>query len=112
MFLYKVARGGAQKSFGIEVASIAGVDKDVIKRAKDVLVTLSETHELSGDLINKMSNNTEKETCVACEQISMFPEDEDFVKIKNILNGTDVNRCTPIEALTILSDLKKIISGK
>ncbi len=112
VFLYKVARGGAQKSFGIEVASIAGVDKDVIKRAKDVLATLSETHELSGDLINKMSNNTEKETCVACEQISMFPEDEDFVKIKNILNGTDVNRCTPIEALTILSDLKKIISGK
>lgn len=108
VFLYKIARGGANKSFGIEVAQIAGVKDDVIKRAKAILGTLSETHELSGDLKEKMSEGA-NETSVICNQISLFPEDENYVRIKKILNDTDVNRCTPIEALTILADLKKMI---
>ena len=108
VFLYKIARGGANKSFGIEVAQIAGVKEDVIKRAKSILSTLSETHELSGDLKEKMSAGA-NETSVICDQISLFPEDENYTRIKKILNDTDVNRCTPIEALTILADLKKMI---
>ena len=108
VFLYKIARGGANRSFGIEVAQIAGVKDEVIKRAKDILATLSETHELSGDLKEKMSSCAH-ETAVICDQISMFPEDETFTEIKRMLNGTDLNRCTPIEALTILSDMKKLL---
>ena len=108
VFLYKIARGGANKSFGIEVAEIAGINKSVINRAKDILQTLSQTHELSGDIKEKMSNNV-KETSVVCDQISLFPEDETFVEIKKILKDTDLNRCTPIEALTILADLKKLL---
>ena len=41
--------------------------------------------------------------------MSLFPEDERFSEIKGVLEGTDINRCTPIEAITILSDLKKIL---
>lgn len=108
VFLYKIARGGANRSFGIEVAQIAGIKEEVIKRAKDILKTLSETHELSGDLKEKMSDCVH-ETSVICDQISMFPEDETFIEIKKMLNGTDLNRCTPIEALTILSDMKKLL---
>ncbi len=108
VFLYKIARGGANRSFGIEVALLAGVKDEVIKRAKDILATLSETHELSGDLKEKMSSCA-RETAVICDQISMFPEDETFTEIKRMLKGTDLNRCTPIEALTILSDMKKLL---
>lgn len=108
VFLYKIARGGANRSFGIEVAQIAGIKEEVIKRAKDILATLSETHELSGDLKEKMSS-VPRETAVACDQLSLFPEDETFTEIKRMLKGTDINRCTPIEALTILSDMKKLI---
>ena len=108
VFLYKIVRGGANRSFGIEVAQIAGVKDEVIKRAKDILAKLSETHELSGDLREKMSSCV-TETSVACDQMSLFPEDETFVELKKMLWGVDVNRCTPIEALTILSDMKKLV---
>lgn len=109
VFLYKIVRGGANRSFGIEVAQIAGVKEEVIMRAKDILSKLSETHELSGDLKEKMSACI-TDSSVACDQLSLFPEDETFTEIKKILHDVDVNRCTPIEALTILSDLKKIVS--
>jgi len=110
VFLYKIARGGANKSFGIEVASIAGVSKTVTDRAKSILKQLSKTHELSGDLTEKLAAASEyNDVNVTSEQMSFFAEDSRFTEIKKILEGTDPNRCTPIEALTILNDLKKIL---
>ncbi|NCA92167.1 DNA mismatch repair protein MutS, partial [bacterium] len=108
-FLYKIARGGANKSFGIEVADIAGVKKSVIARAKDIMASLSDNHELSGGLKDKLSANTKSGEVIA-DQFSIFNEDPRFDAISKILKDTDINRCTPIEALTILSDLKKIIN--
>lgn len=108
-FLYKIARGSANKSFGIEVAEIAGIDKNVIMRAKDILSALSETHQLSGNLQEKLSQNP-SDTAVIGTQMTFFTEDTRLTEIKNILKELDVNRCTPIEALTILNDLKKIIT--
>jgi DNA mismatch repair protein MutS len=110
-FLYKIARGGANKSFGIEVAGIAGVNKEVITRAKSIMNTLSENHEVSGNLKEKMSMNP-TETAVATDQLSFFVEDDSFNEIKRILKDINVNRMTPIEALTILNDLKKITEKK
>ena len=99
-FLYKIARGGANRSFGIEVAALAGIDKSVINRAKDILKVLSESHEVSGDLMEKMSNASLENT-VSYDQMSFFQEDPKFVEIKKVLNGTDINKCTPIQAITI-----------
>ncbi len=110
-FLYKIARGGANRSFGIEVAALAGVPPRVVARAKDILNALSKTHELSGDLQDKMAQAT-VETAVLCDQMSFFPQDETFTEIKKILSETDPNRCTPMEALTILADLKKLSEKK
>ena len=107
-FLYKIARGGANKSFGIEVAEIAGINKSVIARARDILHALSQTHELSGDITEKMSSCI-TENSVISGQMSLLSEDDTFIEIKKILNATDLNRCTPIEALTILSDMKKLL---
>ena len=47
-----------------------------------------------------------------CDQLSLFPEDEEVTEIKKILKETDINRCTPMEALTILADMKKILENK
>ncbi len=109
-FLYKIARGGANRSFGIEVAALAGVPEQVVARAKDILSSLSENHELSGKLEDKIGGASD--TAVACDQLTLFPEDECFTELKKVLSDTDINRCTPIEALTILSDLKKILDKK
>ncbi len=109
-FLYKIARGGANRSFGIEVAGLAGVPRSVVDRAKDILSSLTQNHELSGKIEDKMGGGTD--TAVACDQLSLFPEDEKFTEIKKVLSETDINRCTPMEALTILADLKKVIEEK
>ena len=107
-FLYKIARGGANKSFGIEVAKIAGINDEVIDRSKDILSALSATHALNEDIGSVMSATAENSS-VQGKQMTFFAEDERFTKIKKVLDDTDVNRCTPIQALTILSDLKKLL---
>lgn len=107
-FLYKIARGGASKSFGIEVAELAGVKKEIISRAKAVMRSLEDTHELSGDLIDKLSQ-TPSETSVLGMQMGFFEEDKRLAAVERTLKDIDVNRCTPIEALTILSDIKKLL---
>lgn len=111
-FLYKIARGGANRSFGIEVAQIAGIGKDVTARAKVILSQLDDSHVLSGNVTDKLSAHAAESAPVIGDQLSLFPEDERFVELKRILDGTDVNRCTPIEALTILSDMKKVLEKK
>lgn len=110
-FLYKIARGGANKSFGIEVAEIAGVNREVTKRARNILAKLTDSQQTNGALRDRLSGGV-SDISVTGEQFTLFPEDERFTEIKKILNDTDVNRCTPIEALTILSDMKKIIGRK
>ncbi len=107
-FIYKISRGSANKSYGIEVAEIAGIKKEITQRAKDIMNVLSETHTLSGSLREKLTEQSTN-TSIPASQIGLFEEDPVFLEIKNILEQLNINRCTPIEALTILSDLKKII---
>ena len=111
-FLYKIARGGANRSFGIEVAEIAGVSKEITARAKSILNKLDDDHALSGNVADKLSSVSSPESPVGADQLTFFPEDDRFTELKNILNGTDLNRCTPIEALTILNDMKKLLEKK
>ncbi len=108
-FLYKIARGGASKSFGIEVAELAGVKKEIINRAKAIMKSLEKSHDLSGGLADKLSSNT-GEYSVLSSQLDMFEEDPTIKAIERMLNDVDINRITPIEALTILSDIKKMLN--
>ena len=101
IFLHKIARGGASQSFGIEVASLAGVSKPVIAHAKRIMKSLEEdaknrdTNEML--LASAKKNRT--------EQVSLF--DNRASKVEEQIRATDVNNLTPMQALTILSDLKK-----
>lgn len=110
-FIYKISRGSANRSYGIEVAGIAGIKKEITQRARDIMNVLSETHQLSGNLQEKLSENP-TQTSLTAGQMSFFEEDTDFIEIKKILKELNVNRCSPIEALTILNDLKKIIEKR
>jgi DNA mismatch repair protein MutS len=89
-----IAKGTGDKSYGIQVAKMAGLPKEVIERAKEVLFShLSEK--------KKTNKNIPK---LNFDQINFFSEkDNNLVKkIKNI----DINDITPIEALLILKNLK------
>lgn len=101
VFLHKIVRGGASQSFGIEVASLAGVNKTVIDHAKSIMHSLEEDSKNRDT--NEMLLSSAKKNITA--QVSLFDSGES--KIERQIRDTDVDNLTPLQALTILSDLKK-----
>lgn len=92
IFLRKVVRGSADKSFGIEVASLSGIYPEIIKRAKNILASL-EKNAIKLDL-----KIVEKH-----EVLSNDEKDNIINSIKNI----DVNTLSPMEAFEYLVDINK-----
>ncbi len=93
-FLRKIVRGATDDSYGIEVAKLAGVPNEVIRRAKEVLSQL--TAENAHPAEYKGRDNT--------ITFDDYKADEVREKLLNL----DLNLLTPIEALNVLSELKKI----
>ena len=102
IFLRKIVRGGADQSYGIEVAKLAGVPDRVIKRAREILEDLE-----GGKMQNaecRMQNASAGE-----DQISLGDLGSQTVLKK--LRMTDVNILSPIEALNLLAELKQDLNG-
>ena len=112
IFLRKIIRGGADKSYGIQVARLAGVPDSVIDRAKEISGWLEET-----DVTDKAKNlqvrtsakkkEVVREAVPAEKQMSLFdiyPADHPVLKE---LAGLDVSNMTPIQALNTLYELQK-----
>jgi len=117
IFLRKIIRGGADKSFGIQVAKLAGLPEKVIDRAKELLKKLEETD------INRAHNQTgkgSKENLAVFErkkakglkasQISFF--EPPVSPIEEKLKSLDVLRLTPMDAINILYKLVEEAKGK
>ncbi|MBQ7603035.1 MAG: DNA mismatch repair protein MutS [Clostridia bacterium] len=96
MFLRKIVRGSADKSFGIEVAKLAGIPENVTDRAKQILY--EHENQENKHTINTLSDNA-KDNMVAISQI--------YNEIKDYLNSLDVNYLSPIEAFAKLNELKQ-----
>ena len=95
VFLRKLMRGSANRSFGIEVASLAGLPEIVVKRAKEILKRLE-----ASDLRSETLSDGGK-------QISLFAPDGKTHEITKILSELDLDYVTPRAALDILTDLKE-----
>ena len=96
LFLRKIVRGGANKSFGIEVARMAGLPKSVLVRAKEISKLL-ESQNLKLDISLSQEEGEEKD--------SSKLKDEIFDAVKDL----DPNQISPLKALEILSDLAQKI---
>ena len=100
-FLRRIVRGGADQSFGIEVAKLAGVPDSVVRRAK---VILKELEANSVKIEFKAENSIiEEEESEIQYNFTANGRQEIF----EILKTVDVNTLTPIEAMQTLYDLKK-----
>lgn len=97
VFLRKIARGGANRSFGIEVAALAGVPKTVTARAKSILKSLEKNDIARG----KLQIETDSE-----------PEQKQLTEVERILAETDVNTLSPMQAFLLISDLKEKLQGE
>ncbi len=101
IFLRKIVEGGTNRSYGIQVARLAGVPEDVVLRAREILENL-EKGELDEVGMPKIAQGKNKETK---GQLSLFMDDEDI--IINELRELDVLNITPLEALNRISEWKE-----
>ena len=99
VFLRKIMRGSANKSFGIEVASLAGVPKSVTVRAKTILKRLE-----SNDLTKDTAYLKNKEEFESIEENT--DNDRQLSDVEEILLATDINSLTPIAAFRLIMELK------
>ena len=103
IFLRKIIRGGTDDSYGIEVAKLAGVPNEVVKRAKEILLEI-EGGAQGGKASNRISSASSAPDLFS--SIIASKDSEAAEKIRSI----DINTLTPIEAINLLFDLKKMLS--
>lgn len=104
IFLRKLAPGGSTHSFGLHVARMAGMPPELLKRAHEVLRQLEAQRE-EGGLDAKVKGLAGPKV-----QLSIFDaHSETFDRIRTTLEGIDINRLTPVEALMKLNDIKQMI---
>lgn len=106
VFLRKIMRGGADRSYGIQVAKLAGLPGDVIARANEILSELLDEHDLAGNgkkvTVAKPKKKKKKEP----EQLSFFANPMEQEVIAQI-QALDLSNMTPMKALVYLSDLQE-----
>ena len=101
-FLRRIIPGGADDSYGIEVAKLAGVPDSIITRAKQILKELTEYSD-----VDKRENLRNVPIDADDLQLSLMPSADSAVAEK--LRGTDIDTLTPIEAINLLYELKKLL---
>jgi DNA mismatch repair protein MutS len=109
VFLRKIIPGGCDHSYGIQVARLAGLPREVIERAREVLHNL-EANELTPNELPKLAMGEHAPLMVAEPQLNMFAEEEQ--KLREELKKLDIDSLTPLEALQKLNEMKKHISDE
>ena len=117
VFLRKIVKGGADKSYGIQVAKLAGVPDMVIDRAKEIVNQLSDndiTQTIQGIEVKGKSDSKSQSVKldeVDLEQISLFDtvKDEDVLKE---LKEIEVTTLTPLDALNTLYKLQSMLKNR
>ena len=102
IFLRRIIPGGVDESYGIEVSKLAGIPRWVIDRAYEVLSSLEEGREVSRAKVHTRAKAPE-----GGEQL--FFIDEKGETIKKRLRQADPNTLTPLEALNLIYELKKLL---
>ncbi len=118
VFLRKIVKGGADKSYGIQVAKLAGVPESVIARAKEIVEELS-AHDITEAAkqitVKKPAARPEKKAArmdtVDMEQISLFDTVKDDTIIEELRN-LDIRVMTPLDALNKLNELQNKVRNR
>jgi len=102
LFLHKIVEGGTDRSYGIHVARLAGVPKDLLDRAKTILSSLeAEAGGISPSTLQRLDPS---------QQLGLFSP-ETPSEIEQALGSIDPDHLTPMEALVQLHELKRLAEG-
>lgn len=106
IFLRKIAEGSVDRSYGIQVANLAGLPDEVVVRAKEILEQLDESD------INKPFAKKKRERVTDNFQVSMFQSDpleksknKEYKELADSIKNIDINNITPVKAFTLLNEL-------
>ncbi len=103
VFLRKMIPGGADHSYGIEVAKMAGLPRALINRARSILASLESQH--SGRMEIDVGTDRARDSSGEL-QMTLFEADPVLMEIRDALDKIDPDRMTPVEALLKLAELK------
>ncbi|MHC1698250.1 MAG: DNA mismatch repair protein MutS [Geobacteraceae bacterium] len=106
IFLRKIVEGSTSHSYGIQVARLAGLPFEVIDRAKEILINLEKGEYVEGG-VPRISRGKRQKMPAASPQLALFPEAEDALRKR--LEGIAISSLTPLEALNILDQLKRMV---
>ncbi|HFE53844.1 MAG TPA: DNA mismatch repair protein MutS, partial [Bacteroidetes bacterium] len=113
VFLRKIEEGAADRSYGIQVARLAGLPEAVIERAKEVLENL-EAEELAPGAVPRLALRKKVRRSgrkpVVAVQLDLFEEQDR--KLRKALMELDVNNLTPLQALVKLAELRNLLDGR
>ena len=115
VFLRKIVRGGADKSYGIQVARLAGVPESMIARAKELVEELSDA-DITAAVKDLAAAGAGKKPAVSCDdmdmqQMSLFDTVQDDSIIEEI-RELDISNLTPMDALNTLYRLQNKINNR
>jgi DNA mismatch repair protein MutS len=102
IFYHKIMYGIADKSYGIHVASIAGVPKNVVRRANELLKIFEEKENKSG------TNNLFDSDFSQADQMNIMYQSEQDSELERKIQNIDLNSISPKNALDILYELKEL----
>lgn len=115
IFLREIVKGGADKSYGIEVAKLSGVPQNILNRSKKILKKLEARKNLIENKIKAeqmllfSTYNEDREEIEDEEIQETISENES--KVLEMLKNINLNTLTPLESLIKLNELKKILDG-
>jgi DNA mismatch repair protein MutS len=106
IFLRKIMEGGASHSYGIQVARLAGLPVEVIERAREILRNL-EKGEYSEGGVPRIAKGKKQAVAPPSPQLPLFDEVDD--PLRKRLDAISIAGLTPLEALNILDQLKRMV---
>ncbi len=101
LFLRKIETGAADRSYGIEVARLAGIPVTVLDRAREILKKHEETER---ELSDNLTVRARRKKRIVINQLSLFSPEEEELRAR--LRDVNVELTSPMEALKLLADLK------
>lgn len=115
MFLRNIVKGGADKSYGIEVAKLAGLPKEILKQSKKILNRLEQKKELIEKTINVQQLSLFDQLLEIDDEDTETVEDTNNEIVEEIiyeLENKDVNNMTPMDAMKFIFELKNKLREK
>jgi DNA mismatch repair protein MutS len=106
VFLHQIVQGGTDRSYGIQVARLAGVPDSLIQRAREVLRDIERESDDLGGRVKRTEPGTTVATPSGGLQLGLF--DRGPNELEKVLDEVDINATSPLEALQILARLKDL----